>query len=273
MMQRPFQIIAHRGASASAPENTLSAFRSAISQGAQQIELDVRLSADEQVVVFHDDQLDQKTHLRGRVRHYDAEILEQVDLLPWFKKKTELPRADSVISSLDTCIPRLERVFQQLGNQVYYHIELKGWDDRLPLLVLRAVDAFKLQGRVTLTSFSKKPLTEIRKLSSEVPITFLLRDAADAITSREFRPELDGLSLSEIHEYWLRVASEAQFQWVGIRARDITEETIQVARSLGLEVRGWGVKNVGDVGKLIHLGTIGATVDWPGKALDFIKGF
>ena len=60
-MHREFLLIAHRGASAHAPENTLAAFDRAIELGADEIELDVRMSADGVVVAFHDDRLDAKT--------------------------------------------------------------------------------------------------------------------------------------------------------------------------------------------------------------------
>ena len=267
-----FKIIAHRGASASRPENTLSSFELAIEQGAEEIELDVRLSSDEDVVVFHDDRLDKKTALEGRVRHYPAEILKQVDLLPWFQEKSGLELPLSSKDAADTCIPTLEKVFQRIGRSVHYHIELKGWDDRLPLLVLRTLDAFKLQDRVTLTSFSKRPLVEVRKLNPEIPITFLLRDASDAITSYEFRPELEGLTLTEIHEYWIRAAAAEGFQWVGIRASDTTAESVQIAQSLGLELRGWGVRRLEQIEEMVSLGMVGATVDWPGPAIAALRG-
>ena len=266
-----FKIIAHRGASASRPENTLSSFECALEQGAQEIELDVRFSSDEQIVVFHDDRLDKKTGLEGRVRHYPAEILEQIDLLPWFQEKSGTDLGRGPEKSADTCIPTLERVFRELGRSVHYHIELKGWDDRLPLLTLRAIDAFGLQDQVTLTSFSKRPLVEVRKLNAEIPITFLLRDASDAITSHEFRPELEGLTLPEIHAYWLQIAAAEGFQWVGIRAQDATPDSVQTAKALGLEIRGWGVRQMDEIEKMISMGMIGATVDWPGLALENLR--
>ena len=76
-MADPFRVIAHRGASAHAPENTLPAFRRALVLGAREIELDVRFSADEEIIVFHDDSLDAKTNRKGRVRHHKAATLRR----------------------------------------------------------------------------------------------------------------------------------------------------------------------------------------------------
>jgi glycerophosphoryl diester phosphodiesterase len=51
--------------------------------GATEVELDVRLSADDEIMVFHDDALDRKTCRSGRVRHYDAEVLRRTDVGEW----------------------------------------------------------------------------------------------------------------------------------------------------------------------------------------------
>jgi glycerophosphoryl diester phosphodiesterase len=72
-------IIAHRGASASAPENTIAAFELAVRQGANAIELDVRLTADRVPVVLHDATLDRTTDRRGLLRTVFLAELQEVD--------------------------------------------------------------------------------------------------------------------------------------------------------------------------------------------------
>lgn len=280
-MSSDFRIIAHRGASAHAPENTIASFETAVDLGAEEVELDVRLSADGQIVAFHDDRLDRKTPLEGRVRHYDAQVLERTDLAPWFgrRPRSEMERSLDEASTIDpsrpsegeTCIPRLETVFDRLGDRVRYHVEIKGWDDLLPLEILRTVDAHGLRDRVTLTSFSKRPLVEIRKLDPDLPITFLLRDAADALRSSEFRPALEGRSLEEVHAFWIDEAKQAGFQWVGIRAADLSSEVVDYAGSCGLAIRCWGIRTREDLSRAVELGAIGATVDWPGRARELVR--
>ena len=71
----PFRVIAHRGASAYAPENTLPAFERALELGASEVELDVQLSRDGALVLFHDRTLDGKTNLSGAVRDHTADAL------------------------------------------------------------------------------------------------------------------------------------------------------------------------------------------------------
>jgi glycerophosphoryl diester phosphodiesterase len=72
-------VIAHRGASAEAPENTLPAFEAAVQRGADAIELDVRLTADGAPVVIHDDTLDRTTDRTGLVRAHTLAELRTVD--------------------------------------------------------------------------------------------------------------------------------------------------------------------------------------------------
>ncbi len=80
----PFRVIAHRGASAYAPENTLPAFERALEVGAAEVELDVQLSRDDVLVLFHDRTLDRKTNLTGRVRDHAADALRGADIGSWF---------------------------------------------------------------------------------------------------------------------------------------------------------------------------------------------
>jgi len=79
-------ILAHRGASAEAPENTLAAFNLALQQGADGVELDVRLSADGVPVVIHDVRLERTTNGAGRVDALGARELRRLDAGSWFNQ-------------------------------------------------------------------------------------------------------------------------------------------------------------------------------------------
>jgi glycerophosphoryl diester phosphodiesterase len=262
-----FRIIAHRGASAHAPENTLAAFRRAVEMGAREVELDVRFSADEEIIVFHDDALDAKTDRRGRVRHYDADVLRRTDIGTWFDRMN--PESSERFSG--TCLTGLEQVFGELGDRVHYHVELKGFEDWLPLRVLQCIDAHGLRERVTVTSFSMRPLLKMRTLCAKLPICFLLRDAHDALRSAEFRPELIGADAERVQEYWIDRAADAGFTQVGVRAADVRPRTFAHAAARGIEVRGWGVDHEGDLRRLLALGAVGATVDWPERARELVE--
>ena len=266
-MPKPFRVIAHRGASAHAPENTLPAFERAVALGASEIELDVRFSADESIMVFHDDDLQRKTGLVGRVRHYPSEVLRKTEIGAWFDR--EHPEIEESFEG--TTLVSLDEVLRQLGSRVHYHIEIKGWEDWLPLRLFQTIDRFGLLDRVTITSFSMRPLAQMRGLSGDIPICFLLRDAFDAVRTAEFRPELEGADAADVQDYWIDAAAARGFQQVGIRAADVSPRTLARAVGHGLEIRGWGIRTEADLEDLVRLGVIGATVDWPGRGLQIVE--
>lgn len=267
-MPSPFRVIAHRGASAHAPENTLPAFLRALELGAREVELDVRFSADDEIIVFHDDSLDRKTNRAGRVRHHRADALRRTDIGSWF----DAQHPGITERYAGTCLVGLDEVLAELAARVHYHIEIKEFDDWLPLRILQCVDAHGLREHVTITSFSMRPLLKMRALDEALPICLLLRDAHDALRSAEFRPHLEGASAAAIHDYWIDAAAEAGFAQVGVRAGDVEVRTIARAADQGLEVRGWGVRSEADLIRLVEVGAAGATVDWPGRALEIVAG-
>jgi len=113
-MNSGVEIIAHRGASADAPENTMAAFRLAWEQGAHAIELDVHLSKDNQVVVIHDNDTKRTTGVSGKVSAYTAKVLGTLDAGSWKNGKW---RKESV--------PMLSEVLAGVPNERRAFIEVK----------------------------------------------------------------------------------------------------------------------------------------------------
>lgn len=144
------KILAHRGASADFPENTLEAFTAAVEQGADGVELDVMRCASGELVVCHDEKLDR---LAGREWW--------VHLTPWWK----LAKADvgSSLGFAPARIPRLEEVFEALPARLLVNVELKceTVDDRgLTEAVGSFIEAERLHERVLVSSFN--PLCLVR---------------------------------------------------------------------------------------------------------------
>src|SRR6266436_9009065 len=81
----PLWVVAHRGASGVAPENTMAAFRKAVELGAVFIETDLQLSRDARLVALHDDTLERTTNGRGPVSSKTLEQLRKLDAGSWFK--------------------------------------------------------------------------------------------------------------------------------------------------------------------------------------------
>ena len=123
--QRTPLIVAHRGSSAKAPENTLAAFSKAIDEGADAIELDVHLSKDGEMVVIHDDRLERTTDGRGYVRDWKLMELKKLSAGKWFHKKFSRER-----------IPTLSEVLSIVDGRIGVNIEIKASSNKRTKFVL-----------------------------------------------------------------------------------------------------------------------------------------
>ena len=158
-------IIAHRGASAYAPENTMAAFQLAIKQDADAIELDAKLSADGEVMVIHDRRVDRTTGQSGHVKDLACAKLREMDAGSHFD-----------VAFKGEKIPKLDEVFNQLGHKTIINVELTNYASRfdaLPEKVAKLVKDHRLEERVFFSSFNPIALIRIRRLVSQAPIGLL----------------------------------------------------------------------------------------------------
>lgn len=149
------KIIAHRGASAHAPENTLAAFQLAVDHQADGIELDVMLSKDGQIVVIHDDTVDRTTNGSGHVKDMTREELKTLDAGQGQK------------------IPSLDEVLDHFGGQIFINIELKNYGsvfDALPIKVAALVKKHGLEKSVMVSSFNPFNLPRFGNRVPEVDV-------------------------------------------------------------------------------------------------------
>ncbi|WP_420642368.1 glycerophosphodiester phosphodiesterase [Candidatus Leptofilum sp.] len=145
--ERPF-IIGHRGASAEAPENTLAAFTLAQAQGADGIELDVQLSADGWPVVIHDSKLDRTTNGQGTVQQFPVAELQELD------------------AGQGQSIPTLDEVFETLGPNFLYNVELKTAalrDTDLAAAVADRIEAHNVVRQTIVSSFNPLAVRRARR--------------------------------------------------------------------------------------------------------------
>lgn len=154
-------IIAHRGASRQAPENTMAAFKRALELGAGGIELDVHLSADGHLMVTHDEQLDRTSNGKGMVRDKTFAELRSLDFGSWFSPEFK-----------DEKIPELEEVLQLIaGWDGLLNIEIKNGPIFYPGIekaVANAIGKYRLTHRTIISSFNHYSLVEIRKINPEI---------------------------------------------------------------------------------------------------------
>lgn len=220
------RVIAHRGASAAAPENTLEAFRLARTLGADWVELDARRTADGQVVVHHD------AHLA------DGRAI------------VELPRADlpdhvcDLTDALDAC------------EGMSINIEIKNWPadpdfdetEMIARAVVELVAERDLHGRVLVSCFHYPTIELVRALDPRIPTAFLhlLIDRSWA----ELAADVAAAGHTALHP------------WDGL----VDAELMAAATAAGLEVNVWTVDDPERMARLIDLGVHGLCTNVPDVA-------
>ena len=147
-------VVAHRGFSSAAPENTLAAFRRAAQLGVM-MELDVTLAATGEVVVIHDDTLERTTTGAGRVSETPWDALRTLDAGSWFGPEFAEER-----------VPTLAQVLEVIGGRVVIDIELKITQAREALArgVVEVVRRAGQVDRVFVSSFDPLLLAQVRRL-------------------------------------------------------------------------------------------------------------
>jgi len=165
------EVIAHRGASGLAPENTLPAFALAIDKGCDWIECDVHLSADEVVIVMHDAEVDRTTDGTGAIADHTLAELETLDAGSWFSK-----------AFAGTRVPTLAETLDLVRGNTRLDIELKAADTRLAGAVLDVVLATEMLDQVVLSSFDHAHLERALEIEPAVNLAPLFNtDMAHAL--------------------------------------------------------------------------------------------
>ncbi|MDL5039864.1 glycerophosphodiester phosphodiesterase family protein [Heyndrickxia coagulans] len=159
-------IIAHRGADDRAPEETMPAFRLAVNEKADYIELDLRETKDNKLILMHDPTLDRTTNGKGDVTRYSLKQIKKLDAGIWFGKKYKGQR-----------ILTLEELINQYGSKTNYFIETRRVGNELkmeePLIRILNKKGLIKKKKVMIESFSARSLEKIHKLDRSVPLVQL----------------------------------------------------------------------------------------------------
>lgn len=158
-MDDNFTIIAHRGASAYYPENTLPSFEGAISMGADMVELDVQLTSDKEVVVFHDEKISRCTDGRGRIADYTLAQLKKLDAGSWFDKKFKKARIPALAEVLDICKNRIP-VNIEIKTEAVSKMFFGGIEEKC----LKLVEQSGMRGHVIYSSFNPRAIMHLKQI-------------------------------------------------------------------------------------------------------------
>jgi glycerophosphoryl diester phosphodiesterase len=240
MTPADFMVIAHRGASAYAPENTVAAFDLALHLGCRHLELDVDLSRDGHIVVMHDDTVDRTTNGTGPVGSHTLAELRALDAGAWFGPQFTGER-----------IPTFAEVLARYRGRVHLHTELKGRAARLASGTADLVRQYGMVAHVTVTPFHYQRLVETRAYAPELPTGWLVHEVSDMTIT-----QAQALGLTQICP----------------EADRVTPALVRRLHAQGFVVRAWGVDDEALMRQVVDAGADGMTVNVPDRLLAYLQG-
>ena len=247
-------IIAHRGASALAPENTFAAFQKAIDDGADGIEFDVRLAKDDVPVVFHDSTLNRLSSIKGRVSEFTSEELGKLDVGSWFNKKNP-HRFNNKYSAEN--VPTLLQLFDFLRDyRGLIYIELKGRNEDMPRLSETICDLIRqtnLLPQIIVKSFKLEGIAVAGQTLPEVR------------TAALFAPKI--LDILRKKKIILKKAQEFNADEISIHYSLATAKFVRRAEKKGLPVVIWTANNPAWVKRALKLGISAIITDNPAQLI------
>jgi len=232
-------VIAHRGASSYAPENTFAAFDLALRMGVRHLELDVHATGDNHLVVIHDDTVDRTTSGTGAVASHTLAELQELDAGSWFGAGFAGER-----------LPAFVQVLERYKGRAHLHTEIKGRSAHLSQQTVDLLREHGMEGQITITSFQKIWLEEVRACAPELPAGWLVAQVNDAIIA-----QARALGLTQLCP----------------RASSVTPDLVRRLHSEGFGVRAWGVATEELMQQVVQSGADGMTVNFPDKLIAYLQ--
>ncbi|MDM5188846.1 glycerophosphodiester phosphodiesterase [Bacillus sp. DX4.1] len=251
--------IAHRGASAYAPEHTITAYELGQQLKGDYIEIDLQMTKDGQLIAMHDETLNRTTNGYGPIKDYTLEEIKKLDAGISFNKKYPNLAKDEF---KNTKVPTLEEVIQTFGLNARYYIETKspeeypGMEEKLLEILnhYQLTDPTVVKGKVIIQSFSKESLKKIHSLNSNIPLIQLLAYQNKASVTH-----------SELEEY------KSYCIGLGMNYKYIDAAYVQKVREQGLVIHPFTVDKKEDMKRLIDWGVTGMFTNYPDRLQDVIS--
>jgi len=224
-------VIAHRGHSAGAPENTLAAYAHAIELGADMIEADVRRTRDGRLVMCHDADVARTTDGAGQIGTFTYDELRRLDAGSWFDASHRKER-----------VPLLDELYDlAIGANILLCLEVKGETEEEQLAVAHAVASeMDRRGRLAddfLSSFDHAALAAVRERFPDIrtaPDRLPERGHADAAATVEQARAIGATVVQHHHE-------------------DLDAETVSCAHDAGIAVWAWPVLTIDEAERALAL--------------------
>ncbi|MDQ1348141.1 MAG: glycerophosphoryl diester phosphodiesterase [Acidobacteriota bacterium] len=225
-------VIAHRGAAASAPENTLASVERAIDQGADFVEIDVQETADDQIAVLHDSDLMKVAGVDLKIWDATLERLAGIDIGSWFAPEFHGER-----------VPLLREVLERARDRARVMIELKyyGHDIALEQRVVDIVEGLGQAGNVVAMSLEYDQVRKMRELRPKWTLGLLTAKAVGDLTT------LDA-------------------DFLAVNAGIATRSFVRRAHARGKKVYVWTINDPVQMFRMLNLGVDGLITDKPAIA-------
>jgi glycerophosphoryl diester phosphodiesterase len=230
-------VTAHRGSSKLAPENTLSAVRRAIEDGADFAEIDVQETADGVVVLFHDTDLMRIAGLKKNIWQVTYPEIKSLDVGSWFSK-----------DYIGERIPTLVETIELARDKIKLNIELKfnGHEKQLVTNVVKIIEDHQFKSRCVISSLNLAGLQKVKELNPDLQTGFIVAKSIGNM----FRADIDFLSLA---------------------ASMVTADVVAAAGKSKKEVHVWTINSPDRMSYFIDLGVDNIITDYPARLVEMIK--
>ncbi|SDO35503.1 glycerophosphoryl diester phosphodiesterase [Halomonas shengliensis] len=254
-------VIAHRGSSLEAPENTLPAIHRALDQGADVVELDVRLTADDRVVLYHDRTLQRLTGDPRRLGELSRAELEAFDVGSWF--------GDAYVGER---IPGLDEALAAVRGRSTLMIDLKTDPGREMALVEAVVAALEAERAERLACLAGAVVDrEVRACGDPDVIAETRVATVSPPLSRRIREHYPELRLTLLAQLVLPGTLDRRgLDALGLRHNRIDEREIALASRYGYELHAWTINDRARMSQLIDLGVDAIITDHPARLAELI---
>jgi glycerophosphoryl diester phosphodiesterase len=243
-LQFTLPVIAHRGASGYAPENTMAAFIKAVQLGVQWVEFDVVKAASGEVIVFHDEILDRTTNGRGLVGDFSYASLRTLDAGRWFSP-----------AFAGETIPSLHQVLTFLADMhLFANVELKSYPGQEESTVISVLEVIQ--------SVFSKPYPQLLFSSFSFEVTRLLR---------QYLPDASiGLLLHEWVPHWQETCLSLNCVSVHVNEAILTPEKATEIKAMGKVLLCYTVNDPVRARELFAMGVDAVFSDVPDR---IVRGF
>lgn len=225
-------VIAHRGASDNAPENTMAAFELAVESEADWVEIDVQETNSGEILVFHDKDFMRMSRSDTQLRDVTPEQLAELDIGSWFDKRFSDQRTPTLREVLDLCRDR---------SGVLIELKYYGQEERLEERVVAIVEEADMTKQVKLMSLKLEGVEKLRTLRPDWNVGLLSSVAVGDLT----RLDVD---------------------FLGLNANSITDSLVDRSHKAGIEVYAWTVNEPASMSAMLSRGVDGLITDRPASA-------